>query len=121
MKLDEDILSFDELTVKEGGRGRASTAAACTFDVNLRMVASPIPVPPLRAPDLGQVKFFFLRCREGGREGYWLKLGHFTSREEAEKWVKNLRGVYPAAFLSEHPEDGSGQGDVPAAEKPWLA
>jgi hypothetical protein len=54
------------------------------FVLNLCAVNGPLAVPQPRARDLVEYAFFVSRGVEGGRERFWLHMGYFESRAEAQ-------------------------------------
>jgi hypothetical protein len=74
------------------------------FILNLCPVAGPVAIPQPRSPNLTRFSFFCSRGWEGQREQYWLHMGYFPTRADAQKWLDLLRGVYPEAFVAESEE-----------------
>jgi hypothetical protein len=81
----------------------ADDADAGPFVLNLCSVRSAIPIAQPRARGLMKYAFFVSRGVEGGRKRFWLHMGYFQSRTEAEKWLAILRRVYPSAFVTSAP------------------
>jgi hypothetical protein len=73
------------------------------FVITLCSVATPVTIPQPRSPQLTRFRFFLGQSLEADRKLYTLYMGHFSTLEEAEKWLKVLRGIYPDAFVSEGP------------------
>lgn len=101
MKRHLTLLTFDGSTDAAAASRRDGGADTSEYAITLCAVTGPIPLPPLRSPLSKEVKFFFRRHRENGRERHWLQIGYFSSREEAERALKSLRGTYPWAVVSE--------------------
>ena len=70
------------------------------FVLNLCTVRGPLAIPQLRAYSLMKYTFFISRGLEGDRERFWLHMGYFDSRDEAEKWLALLLPTYPLAFVT---------------------
>jgi hypothetical protein len=70
------------------------------FVLNLCKVRSPLAVPQPRARELMKYAFFVSRGLEGSRERFWLHMGYFESRREAQKWLARLHPTYPRAFVT---------------------
>jgi hypothetical protein len=79
------------------------------FVLNLCPVTDPLAIPQPRASELNRFKFFCSRGWEGNVEQYWLHMGYFAKRAEAEKWLSFLQRIYPQAFVT--------QADVTLAEE----
>jgi hypothetical protein len=78
----------------------ASTGEGGPFVLNLCSVPGPIAVPQPRGRDLGRYAFFVSRGREGESDRFWLHMGYFQSRDEAQKWLGVLNRIYPMAFVA---------------------
>ncbi len=64
-------------------------------------LAAPVTIRPPQAPQLKPFKFFVGRSRQSdGREQFFLHMGYFATRAEAEKWALVLRRNYPNAAPS---------------------
>jgi hypothetical protein len=70
------------------------------FVLNLCAVRSPLAIPQPRARNLVKYAFFVSRGREVDRERFWLHMGYFESRDEAQKWLSVLHPIYPLAFVT---------------------
>lgn len=71
------------------------------FVLNLCTVAGPIAIPQPRSELLSRFTFFCSRSQSGDRQTWWLRLGYFTTRDDAEKWLQRLVRVYPGATIAE--------------------
>ena len=71
------------------------------FVLNLCPVTEPLAIPQPRASGLNKFTFFCSRGWEGNVEQYWLHMGYFATRTEAEKWLMVLQRLYPQAFVSQ--------------------
>jgi hypothetical protein len=100
MKLFQRATSNDTTRVESQGEG-AAAAASQSFVIKLCSVPTPIAIPQPRSPQLTHYNFFFGRDVEDGRELYWLHMGYFSTRAQAQKWLEILRGAYPNAFVCE--------------------
>lgn len=69
-----------------------------SFFLTLTRVPAPIPLPTPKS--LSGCDFFFSRREHAGSSVYWLHLGYFATRAEAQKWRAVLSGVYTLAFVS---------------------
>jgi hypothetical protein len=70
------------------------------FVLNLCPLQEFISVPQPRSAHLMRYAFFVSRGLEGAREQYWLHMGYFSTRAEAQKWLATLQRVYPEAFVT---------------------
>jgi hypothetical protein len=71
------------------------------FVLNLCPVAEPISIPQPRAAEMTKFTFFCSRGWEGNVEQWWLHMGYFPTRAEAEKWFVVLQRLYPQAFVTQ--------------------
>lgn len=72
------------------------------FVLNLCELSAPVSIPQPRSPEFSRITFFCSRERGGDEEGaWWLRLGYFDTREDAEKWLERLRRMYPRASIAE--------------------
>jgi hypothetical protein len=76
----------------EGSRG--------SFIVNLCAVPRP-SIPEHLPVDLEGLRPFLSRRTKDGVHRFYLHVGFFRSRGEAEAWVRTARATYPNAFVSE--------------------
>ncbi len=90
-----------------GGPSTASTtgAAGATagFVINLCASTTPLALARPKGPEFARHAFFVSRRMEDGRERFRLHMGHFASREEAERLLPMVRELYPAAWVGEMP------------------
>jgi hypothetical protein len=66
----------------------------------------PITIRHPRSRHLARFSFFSSRCQDERREPYWVHMGYFSTRAEAQRWLKSIRHHYPDAFVSEAPREG---------------
>ena len=59
----------------------------------------PITIPRPRSRYLSRVSFFSSRRRGRHPECYWVHMGYFSSRVEAQRWLRILHSDYPDAFI----------------------
>jgi hypothetical protein len=71
------------------------------FVLDLCAMPGPIAIPQPRSEALSRFSFFCSRRPENGGEGYWLCMGYFGTRAEAQKWLEVMRRVYPAAWITQ--------------------
>jgi hypothetical protein len=71
------------------------------FVLNLCPVTEPIAIPQPRSPEMTKFTFFCSRGWEGNVEQWWLHMGYFATRAEAEKWLAILQRIYPQAFATQ--------------------
>jgi hypothetical protein len=71
------------------------------FVLNLCELSAPVSIPQPRSPEFSRITFFCSRERTDGQESWWLRLGYFDTREDAEKWLERLRRMYPRAAIAE--------------------
>jgi hypothetical protein len=71
------------------------------FVLNLCPVTEPIAIPQPRSPEMTKFSFFCSRGWEGNVEQWWLHMGYFATRADAEKWLTILQRIYPHAFVTE--------------------
>jgi hypothetical protein len=76
-------------------------AEAGPFVLNLCGVAGPVAIPQSRSQHLSRFTFFCSRARAGEDHAWWLRLGYFSTRADAQKWLERLSRVYPNASISE--------------------
>src|SRR5262245_26230491 len=70
------------------------------FVLNLCTVHSPLAVPQPRTRHRAKHAFFVSRGLEGDHERFWLHMGYFDTRDEAEEWLELLHPSYPLAFVT---------------------
>jgi len=70
------------------------------FVLNLCSVPGPIAIPQPRGREFIKYAFFVSRGSEGDNERFWLHMGYFQSRDEAQKWLGVLHRIYPMAFVT---------------------
>jgi hypothetical protein len=73
------------------------------FVLNLCTVPGGLSIPQPRSPDLVKYAFFVSRAAAGDDDSFWLHMGYFASREEADKWRERLHRIYPLAFVTPAP------------------
>jgi hypothetical protein len=79
----------------------AGTNDVGPFVLDLCAVPAPIAIPPPRSEALNRFSFFCSRRPENGRDSYWLRMGYFATRAEAQKWLEVMRRVYPSAWIAQ--------------------
>jgi hypothetical protein len=70
------------------------------FVLNLCPVREHISIPQPRSSQLIRYAFFLSRGHAGRHERYWLHMGYFATRAEAQKWLEVLQRVYPEASIT---------------------
>jgi hypothetical protein len=70
------------------------------FVLNLCPVSEPIAIPRSRSAELTKFTFFCSRGWEGNVEQWWLHMGNFATRADAEKWLVVLQRIYPQASVT---------------------
>jgi hypothetical protein len=68
--------------------------------ITLCSVPVPITIPRPRSPLLNRFSFFSTP-RPDHCDCYWVHVGYFPTRAEAQRWVRILRRHYPDAFVGE--------------------
>lgn len=71
------------------------------FVLDLCSMPGPISIPQPRSQLLNRFSFFVSRREEAGRDSYWLCMGYFGTRAEAQKWLELMRRVYPNAWVAQ--------------------
>jgi hypothetical protein len=71
------------------------------FVLDLCSMPGPISIPQPRSELLNRFSFFVSRRTETGRDSYWLCMGYFPTRSEANKWLELMRRVYPNAWITQ--------------------
>lgn len=71
------------------------------FVLDLCSMPGPIAIPQPRSELLNKFSFFVSRRDEAGRDSYWLCMGYFPTRAEAQKWLQLMRRVYPSAWVTQ--------------------
>ena len=87
-----------------GGTGNASGERAQRHQshvITLCSVPVPITIPRPRSALLSRFSFFSSRRQDHWCHRYWVHLGYFPTRAEAQRWVKILLPYYPDAFVEE--------------------
>src|SRR5262245_26941861 len=69
----------------------AEAAAPGSFILNLCPLERPITVPQPQAPEFQRFHFFIGRCISQSGERFFLTMGFFSGRDEAEQWLCRLR------------------------------
>jgi hypothetical protein len=90
-----NVVSLQARRGEEEGRAEIGP-----FVLNLCPLQAFISIPQPRSAHLTRYAFFVSRGLEGSREQYWLHMGYFPTRAEAQKWLEILRRVYPEAFVT---------------------
>jgi hypothetical protein len=73
------------------------------FVVNLLKLRAPLALAEPHMWFRGRCAFFIGCDEEDAGQQYWLRLGHFATRAEAQRWLTLMRREYPAASLSPAP------------------
>jgi len=89
---ENDDTRFDDV-VADGDAG--------PFVLDLCSMPGPISIPQPRSELLNRFSFFVSRREEAGRDSYWLCMGYFATRGEAQKWLELMRRVYPSAWVTQ--------------------
>jgi hypothetical protein len=87
-----DDTRFDEV---------AASGDVGPFVLDLCSMPGPISIPQPRSEMLNRFSFFVNRRQEAGRDSYWLCMGYFATRGEAQKWLDLMRRVYPNAWVAQ--------------------
>jgi hypothetical protein len=69
------------------------------FVLNLQKLRVPLAVAEPHMWFRGRCIFFIGCDEEEAGQQYWLRLGHFATRSEAQSWLTLMRREYPAASL----------------------
>jgi hypothetical protein len=70
------------------------------FVLNLVKLRAPLALAEPHMRLRGRCVFFIGCDEEGAGYQYWLRLGHFATRSEAQSWLTILRRDYPMASIS---------------------
>jgi hypothetical protein len=87
----------------------------------ITLCSAPVPITILRprSPLLTRFSFFSSRHQDHWRPRYWVHMGYFPTRAEAQRWVKILLPYYPDAFVDETrtliPHSAADAHDLPVA------
>ena len=73
------------------------------YVINLCASTTPVALTQPNSPELKRYTFFVTRRREEGRERFRLHMGYFTSMDDAESLLADIREVYPAAWAGPAP------------------
>jgi hypothetical protein len=82
---------FDEISTSE---------EVGPYVLDLCTMPGPISIPQPESELLRRFSFFVSRRHEVGRDTYWLCMGYFPTRGEAQKWLDLMRRVYPDAWIT---------------------
>ena len=91
-------------TLRDGvaTRGRSAPARSSPlFVITLCTVPVPISIPRPRSRRLLRFSFYSSLRRDAQQERYWVHMGYFATRAEAQRWRKIHLKEYPHAFVSE--------------------
>ena len=91
------------LTAHAVDQSQSAATPAASFVITLCVLAAPLAIPQPHAPNLKRFRFFVSRGVIKGRDVRLLTMGFFATQEEAEGWLKVLRGTYPRAVVSRLP------------------
>jgi len=64
-------------------------------------MAVPITIRHPRSRHLARFSFFSSPCQDERHEGYWVHMGYFSTRAEAQRLLESIRHHYPEAFVRE--------------------
>jgi hypothetical protein len=78
----------------------ASGTGQPLFVINLCASMAPIPNVPKSLPGLDSLRLYQVARREDGRTRYRLRLGFFSTEEDAESVLVSVRDAYPTAFTT---------------------
>lgn len=78
----------------------ATGAGSSLFVINLCASIAPIPVTGKTIPGLESYRLYQVARNEDGRTRHRLRLGFFTSEEDAERALAVVRNSYPTAFTT---------------------
>jgi hypothetical protein len=87
--------------------------------ITLCRLSGPVSIPPPRTPRLESFSFFTSCVRRyDGSERFYLHMGYFTARSDAQKWSQRLRTRYPNAIVTPAPSTPLQQSNssVPAVQ-----
>ena len=91
------------------------------FVINLCASTTPVALTQPSSPELKRYTFFVTRRREEGRERFRLHMGYFSSIDEAEALLADIREVYPAAWAGPAPGNNKPSPRIAAVAKPPKA
>jgi hypothetical protein len=94
------------------------------YVINLCASTTPVALTQPNSPELKRYTFFVTRRREEGRERFRLHMGYFTSIEDAQALLADVREVYPAAWAGPAPGNSKPSprmAAVPVPPKPPVA
>ncbi len=85
------------------------------YMITLCRLSGPVSIPAPRAPRLESFSFFTSCVRRyDGSERFYLHMGYFTARSDAQKWSQRLRTRYPNAIVTPAPSAPLQQSDSEA-------
>jgi hypothetical protein len=72
-----------------------------SYVITLCSAPVPISIPRPRSPQLARFSFFSSTRNDERHERYWVHMGYFSTRAEAQRLLNSLLSEYPRAFISD--------------------